>query len=131
MEPFIWRDAEVTYPDWSGTAQLDERKTNTETIDQRLGLSENEHVVGLDIGGGESHQSLHVIVAQWEAIKALKDGETDELEVTDYLVHDVDPFEFLRSITHMFELRMSIRIAQGKTIRVTKRSDIPEQSVQE
>lgn len=131
MEPFIWRDAEVTYPDWSGTAQLDERKTNTETIDQRLGLSENEHVVGLDIGGGENHQSLHVIVAQWEAIKALKDGETDELEVTDYLVHDVDPFEFLRSITHMFELRMSIRIAQGKTIRVTKRSDIPEQSVQE
>ncbi|WP_218220235.1 hypothetical protein [Nesterenkonia sp. Act20] len=127
MEPFIWRDAEVTYPDWSGTAQLDERKTNTETIDQRLGLGENEHVVGLDIGGGERHQSLHVIVAQWEAIKALKDGETDELEVTDYLVHDVDPFEFLRSITHGFELRMRTRVAQGKTIRVTDMGDIPQQ----
>lgn len=128
MEHQIWRDAEVTFPDWSGTAQLDEKKTNTETIDQRLGLDpDKEHVVGLDIGGGERVHNIRVVVAQWEAIEALKNGETDELPVTEYLVHDVDPYEFLKSITHRFELRMRKRVAQGKTIRVTELGDIPEQ----
>jgi hypothetical protein len=27
MESSIWGHASVTYPDWSGTAQLDQRKT--------------------------------------------------------------------------------------------------------
>jgi hypothetical protein len=57
-EGFIWGDASVTYADWVGTAQLDERMT-TPTIEDALGDQLRDWlVIGLDIGGGEhSHET--------------------------------------------------------------------------
>lgn len=37
----LWRDAEVTYPDWNGTAQLDQRMTPA-SLEQVVGLDRDE-----------------------------------------------------------------------------------------
>lgn len=48
---FLWGDAEVTYPDWNGTAQLDERMTGVH-LNDLVGLDSGEWmIIGLDIGG--------------------------------------------------------------------------------
>lgn len=41
-----------------------------------------------------------------------------EIEVTEFLVHDVDPLEILSQMTHMFELKMLIRGLSGDQVRV-------------
>lgn len=46
--------------------------------------------------------------------------------MTEILLHDVDPYEVLKSITHVFELRLRSRNVVGKTITVTAYGDIPE-----
>lgn len=132
-EGFIWRDAEVTYPDWKGTAQLDQRLT-APGIAEVVGLDPEEwFVVGFDMGGGEIEHDLHVIAVHRNdfpdgvSLQSVADANGGELPVTDFLIHDVDPYEVLRKITHIFELRMRVRAADEITIRVVAQSDVPEQ----
>jgi hypothetical protein len=137
MEPFIWGEAEVTYPDFKGTAQLDQKMTGTSGftlagIDQEKWL-----VIGLDIGGGEGEHSLRVVAIDRDIIP---DGQSNVLDylvekhghipVTEILLHDVDPYEALKSVTHVFELRLRSRNAVGRNIMVTAYGDIPAQTEQ-
>ncbi|WP_203135341.1 hypothetical protein [Microbacterium sp. JZ31] len=131
---FIWRDAEVTYPDWNGTAQLDEKMTG-KTPEHVVGLDPDEwSVIGFDIGGGETRHELHVIAVHREDMldggdvyPRIAEANGGEIPATEFLVHDVDPYEFLRAITHMFELRMRVRGTRDFPIRIVRQSDIPEQ----
>jgi hypothetical protein len=50
-----------------------------------------------------------------------------EIEVTEFLVHDVDPLEILSQMTHMFELKMLIRGLSGDQVRVKAGSDLPKE----
>lgn len=138
---FLWRDAEVTYPDWNGTAQLDERQTATEvggylTPEQRVGLDPDEWtIVGLDIGGGEHGHELRVVAVHRDLIPEggdvfpkVADANNGQIPATEFLIHDVDPYEFLRSIAHMFELRMRVQGTRDLPIRIVAQADVPEQS---
>lgn len=129
---FIWRDAEVTYPDWKGTAQLDQRIT-APGIAEVVGLDPKRwFVVGFDMGGGETRHDLHVIAVDRskvgdDSLSQIAEANGGEIPVTDFLIHDVDPYEVLRKITHVFELRMRVRAASDIPIRVVGLSDVPEQ----
>ena len=96
-----------------GNAQLDQRMT-TWTIEQMLGdRLDGWMVIGIDIGGGEHDHDLRVIAVPQDSLPegggvlpecASRNG--GEIPATSFLVHDFNPYEFLKAITHMFELRL-------------------------
>lgn len=135
MEPYVWREAAVSFPDFKGTAQLDEKKTGRSGFAMAGIDPEKWLVVGLDIGGGEGGQTANVVAIDMETVPDDLDNVFDYLlekhghvPVTDILLHDVDPYELLKSITHGFELRLRSRNLVGKTLMVTALGDIPEQN---
>lgn len=135
MEPYVWRDAEVSFPDFKGTAQLDKKLTGKSGFALAGVDPDKWHVVGLDIGGGEGAHSAHVIAIDMDSVPDDVDNIFDYLlekhghvPVTDILLHDVDPYELLKSITHGFELRLRTRNLAGKTLMVTALGDIPKQN---
>jgi hypothetical protein len=127
MDEEIWGDASVTYPDWKGTAQLDERATVPwEGLAGKVGLDREQwQVVGFSIGGGKSGYHLRVYATPREAWKTVKSEDEAAVEVTEFLVHDVDPLTILQQMTHMFELNMRLRALDGRTVHVMARSDLP------
>lgn len=135
MEPQVWREASLTYPDFVGTAELDHRMTGDSGF-KLAGIDEEKwHVIGFDIGGGELGHQVRVVAIEKESIPE-GDGniiarlmkEHGHLPVHELLLHDVDPYEFLKNISHQFELRMRASYTVDKDIVVTTLGDIPEQS---
>lgn len=132
-QPTYWRDAEVTYPDWVGTAQLDQRLTAA-GIEEVVGLNRDEWmVIGLELGGGEGSHDLHVIAVHRSVIPdgggvlpRIAAANGGVIPATDFLVHDVDPYLVLKAITHMFELRLRLSGSVGIPIRVDALADVPE-----
>jgi hypothetical protein len=83
--------------------------------------------VGFSIGGGEHGYTLRVVATPrdvWEKVKP-KDGA--EVEVTEFLVHDLDPLAILQQMTHVFELKMFIHGIDGRQVRVRALSDLPRE----
>lgn len=130
MDGFHWRGAEVTYPDWVGTAQLDQRITAA-ALEELVGLDRDEwHIIGFDIGGGETAHELRVVAVHasdipeggdvFPRIAAAHDGE---ILATEFLVHGVDPYAALKAITHMFELRMRVSGTRDLPIRIVAQDD--------
>lgn len=135
-EGYLWGAAQVTYPDWVGTAQLDEKLTEP-TIRDAIDLDQDEWVIiGLDIGGGEHSHSLRVVAVHrdliddggtsWAAVAAANNGE---IPATEFLIHDVDPYDVLKAITHVFEMRLRVAGIRDYRIRIMSQSDVPEQSM--
>ncbi|MEV5819387.1 hypothetical protein AB0L22_09440 [Micromonospora haikouensis] len=119
----------MTYPDWKGTAQLDERMTVPwEGLARKVGLNGDQwQIVGFSIGGGEHGYDLRVVAAPSDALaKAMADDDA-EIEVTEFLVHDVDPLAILQQMTHVFELKMRRRGIGGRQVRVRALSDLPSE----
>lgn len=129
---YIWGEASVTYPDMKGTAQLDEAMTKP-TIEHVVGLDpEQWNVIGLDIGGGELAHNLHVIAIPNDGVTPREEhAERGEVRATDFLIHDVDPYDVLRQITHVFDLRLRSRGYENVDIRVVAHGDVPEQEWQD
>lgn len=127
---FIWGDAQVTYPDFSGTAQLDKRMTG-KSVNEVVGLGDEWLVIGLDLGGGETRHELQVIAVHKDAMPSglagMAEASGGEIHATSFLVHDVDPYEVLRAITHQFELRLRVRGTLDYPIRIMSQADVPEQ----
>lgn len=134
VDSYTWGDASVTYPDWSGTAQLDQRITG-EGLHEIINLPKGWHVIGLDLGGGEHGHDLHVVAVrdelfdQFGDLPSIAQAHGGAVPAAEFLVHDVDPYEVLRRITHMFELRLRVRIIaeQRIPIEIHQLGDIPEQ----
>ena len=131
---FIWRAAEVTYPDWDGTAQLDERMTGAQ-LNELVGLDSDEWmIIGLDIGGGEHRHELRVVAVHsslvsdgGDVLPGIAGSNRGEIPATEFLIHDVDPYEVLQAISHMFEFRLRLRGARDLPIRIMSTADVPEQ----
>lgn len=134
MTDFIWEAARVTYPDWNGNAQLDQRMTAA-GLEELVGLDPDEWMIaGFDIGGGESGQFLRVVAVSRDVIPdggdvypRIAEANGGEIPATEFLIHDVDPYEILRKITHVFELRMRARGTRDIPIRVVAQGDVPPQ----
>jgi hypothetical protein len=125
----IWGEASVTYPDWKGTAQLDERMTVPwEGLARTVGLNHVQwQVVGFSIGGGEHGYNLRVYATPRDVWEKVAPDDGVEVEVTEFLVHDVDPLAILQRMTHMFELNMRIRSLDNRRVRVRALSDLPSE----
>jgi hypothetical protein len=137
QDGFLWRDAEVIYPDWVGTAQLDECMTG-KSLNEIIGLDRDEwFIIGMDMGGGETRHDLRVIALHrsvvpegGDVLPRIAEKNGGEVPATEFLVHDVDPYEVLRAVTHMFELRLILRGCRDFPIRIMSQSDVPEQFMQ-
>ncbi|WP_138758740.1 hypothetical protein [Modestobacter altitudinis] len=123
---FLWGEAEVTYPDWVGTAQLDKRMTGP-SLNDLVGLNHDDwFIIGLDIGGGEHSHALRVI-----AIPQGAETAEEEVVATEFLIHNKDPYEILQAMTHVFELRLRVSRFADRPIRIMSLSDVPEKFMQE
>ena len=123
----LWGEASVSFPDWKGTAQLDERITIPwEGLARTLGL-DHEHwqVVGFSIGGGENGYDLKLYATPADVWKKVAPDDDAEIEVTEFLVHDVDPLDILQRMTHVFELTMRSRGLGNRRVRIKALSDLP------
>ena len=84
-------------------------------------------MVGFSIGGGEHEYDLRVVATPRDVWEKVKPDDDAEIEVTEFLVHDVDPLAILRQMTHVFELRMRLRGLDDRQIRVRALSDLPSE----
>lgn len=134
MDEYLWDDATVTYPDWTGTAQLDRRIT-APSIGSVVGLDPGEWlVIGFEIGGGEHAHRLKVVAVRrsdvpegGDILPSIAEANGGEIPATEFLVHDVDPYAVLKAITHQFKLRMRARGTGDLPIRIVALGDVPEQ----
>ena len=130
---FIWRASEGTSSDWNGTAQLDHRRSAD--LARLAGLdSEKWMVVAFDIGGGENGHDLRVVAVDRDLIPEAADElrgiaaeHGGEIPATEFLVHDVEPYDVLQRITRRFELRMRARGTRDLPIRIVSQVHGPEQ----
>lgn len=133
---YLWEEASVTYPDWKGTLQLDQSMTQ-KGIEEVVGLDPDEWMVlGIDIGGGEHDHHLRVIAVSrsifpegGDVFPKIAESNGGEIPATEFLIHDVDPYEVLKKITHMLDIRLRPRrIADsGIPVRIVDQGDVPEQ----
>lgn len=123
----VWGPANVLFPDWKGSVQLDYRMTGPWDLYDAIGLDkENWVLVGLSIHSGEDgSRSMNVYATPYDAWHKEKKDATVDLEVTEFYVHDVDPFEILERMTHVFDLRMRLRYLEERRFVIRSRSDLP------
>lgn len=139
---YLWGDASVSYPDWQGTAQLDQRMTSA-GLEELVGLAPDEWtVVGIDIGGGEYGLHPLEVVAVHRDIpaegrrsdeslfEAMARANGGELPATHFRVHEADAFDVLLKIMHVFDFRLRSRGVVGVPVRIMSQADIPEMFMQ-
>jgi hypothetical protein len=126
VDPYEWGPASVTFPDWSGTAQIDEKMTGDVDVYSLTGVDPEEWVIiGLDFGGGESGLHLpHVIAVRTSDLGDKHIYELPEIKAVDIQINNgVDPFELLKAIIHVMEMRFRVRSVVGTTITITELLD--------
>lgn len=130
----LWPDAHVGFPDWSGSAQLDQRRTGPDAnLEKLIGLDPDEWmIVGINVNGGErksGRHHLHVVAVRLTDLPSgtVDDANVAEIPVTDFLVHDIDPYDILRTMIHQFDLRLRHRGWGELPLRVVAFGDVPAQ----
>ncbi|CAM5737143.1 hypothetical protein MAUB1S_01796 [Mycolicibacterium aubagnense] len=129
MDPYEWTHAEVGYPDWIGTAQLDEKMTGPTDIYDYTGIDREEwQIIGLDFGGGETGMhDPHVIAVRTSELAGRHVAEMPTINAADIQVHGLDPFELLKKMAHLLDMRFRTRATEGATITITELLDSPPQ----
>lgn len=130
MDEYEWGHAEVSHPDWTGTAQLDQKMTGNVNVYSLTGIDHEEwQIIGLDFGGGETGMhNLHVIAVPRSEWGDSPPPDLSEVRAADIQIHNgIDPFELLRQITHMLDVRFRIRAVKDSTITITELLDEPPQ----
>jgi hypothetical protein len=128
VSEYEWGEASVSYPDWSGTVQIDQKMTGEVDVYSLTGVDENEWVIiGLDFGGGESGMHAPEVIAvpktEWKEAKG-----ASRLNAASIRIHNgVDPFDLLRQIIHVMDMRLRIRSVTDATIVITEQLDEPPQ----
>ncbi|WP_423488472.1 hypothetical protein [Mycobacteroides sp. PCS013] len=129
MDEYTWGDAVVTYPDWIGTAQIDQKMAESGSVYQLTGLDPAEWlIVGLDFGGGESGMhNPHVIAVRRSDLGERHISDVSDVKAADIQIHGVDPFDLLRQMSHLLDMRFRIRSVKDATITITELLDEPPQ----
>jgi len=128
-EGYLWGNAEVTHPGWSGNAQLDQRG-----FEEAVGLDPKVWLaIGLHVGGGEHTHNLRVVAVQRDLVPEGGDGLPEiaaanggEIPATEFKIHDLDPYTVLKAVAHMFAMRLTLQRAAEWPIRIMSLSDVPE-----
>jgi hypothetical protein len=129
IDEYEWGHASVSFPDWIGTAQLDEKMTGRVGIYELAGIdSEEFQIIGLDFGGGESGMhDPHVIAVRKSELGERHISDVSDVRAVDIQIHDVDPFDLLRQMIHLLDMRFRIRSVKDATITITEVLDQPPQ----
>lgn len=129
VDEYEWGHAKVTYPDWVGTAQLDQKLTGPVDIYDLTGVDRDEWlIIGLDFGGGETGMHTpHVIAVRQSELAERPIYDMTDIQAADIQIHDVEPFELLQRITHLLDMRFRIRAVRDATITITELLDVPPQ----
>lgn len=129
VDPYEWGNARVTYPDWKGTFQIDERLTGTDSIYSLTGVDADEWlIVGLDWGAGErGPHELHVITVPRGTDIETEVQTRGHLPVTDLMIHDSDPFAVLQRMIHSADFRARVRGLENTKMEVHALGDVPDQ----
>ncbi|OBB95934.1 hypothetical protein A5782_05685 [Mycobacterium sp. 852002-40037_SCH5390672] len=130
VDEYEWGPAEVGFPDWSGTAQLDQKITGTENVYSLTGIdSEKWQIIGLDFGAGESGpHNVHIIAVPRSEWGQSPPSDLSHVRAADIQIHNgIDPFHLLRQITHVLDMRFRIRAVKDSTITINERLDEPPQ----
>lgn len=124
---YEWGHATVTYPDWVGTLQLDQKLTGPVDIYDLTGVDRDEWlIIGLDFGGGETGMHTpHVIAVRKSELAERPIYETSNIRAADIQIHGVEPFELLQRITHLLDMRLRVRSVRDATITITELLDVP------
>jgi len=130
---FIWRTPALFTPDWTGTAQLTQQRSVD--LARLAGLDSEEWlIVGFDIRDSEDGHDLRVVAVHRDlmpeaadVLPRIAEEHGGEVPATAFLVHDVEPFEVLRTLTRRFELQMRVRGSRDIPIRITAEVEGPEQ----
>jgi hypothetical protein len=130
---FIWRVPQFSAPDWTGVAHLAQQRTAD--LAQLAGLDSEEWlVVGFDIRSGDQGHDLRVVAVHRDLLPEAADvlpkiaeEHGGEIPATEFLVHDVEPYELLQTISRSFELQMRARGTRDLPIRITAQVEGPEQ----
>lgn len=129
MTDYEWGPAKVTYPDWQGTFQIDEKLTGYDSIYTLTGIDPNLWwIVGFDWGAGESgvHEPHAIVVPAHTDIEA-EVAEHGYLPATDLLLHEVDAYSLFLRTVHVSEFRVRSRAIVGTPVRIVRLGDVPEQ----
>lgn len=120
---YEWSGASVSFPDWKGTFQIDQRLTRPYDLYKSAGVDPAQWtIIGFDWGAGETGvHTMHAIV-----VPKGTDLTGDEIQATDLALHYVDPFKFILEMVHSADFRMRSRELERKTIRITALGDVPE-----
>lgn len=126
---YDWGHATVAYPDWVGTAQLDQKLTGPVDIYDLTAVDRDEWlIIGLDFGGGETGMHTpHVIAVRKSELAEQHIYEMPNIRAADIQIHGVEPFELLQRITHLLDMRFRIRSVRDATITITELLDVPPQ----
>lgn len=129
MDEYEWGDASVSFPDWIGTAQLDQKMTGPVGVYELTGINPDEWlIVGLDFGGGESGMhNPHVIAVRKSELDERHISDVFDVRAADIQIHGVDAFDLLRQMTHVLDMRFRIRAVKDATITITELLDEPPQ----
>jgi hypothetical protein len=130
VDEYVWGDASVSFPDWIGTAQLDQKMTGQVGVYELTGIDPEEwQIVGLDLGGGESGMhSVHVIAVPRSEWGQSPPSDLSEVRAVDIQIHNgIDPFDLLRQMTHQLDMRFRLRATKDATITITDLLDEPPQ----
>lgn len=129
MDEYEWGYAKVTYPDWVGTAQLDQKLTGPVDIYDLTGVDRDEWlIIGLDFGGGETGMHApHVIAVRQSELAERPIYDMADIRAADIQIHHLEPFELLQRITHLLDMRFRIRSVRDATITITELLDVPAQ----
>jgi hypothetical protein len=130
MDEYEWGDASVGFPDWIGTAQLDQKMTGNVDVYSLTGIDSEEWlIVGLDFGGGDSGwHNPHVIAVRKSELGERHISEVSDVRAANIKIHSVDdPFELLRQMTHLLDMRFRINSTKNATITITEHLDEPPQ----
>jgi hypothetical protein len=88
-------------------------------------------IIGIDFGGGGTGMhNLHVIaVPRSEWGDEGPPSNLSDVRAVDIQIHNgIDPFELLRQITHVLDVRFRIRAVKDSTITITELLDEPPQN---
>jgi hypothetical protein len=130
MDEYEWGHASVSFPDWVGTAQLDQKMTGRADVYSLTGVDHDEwQIIGLDFGAGETGWHTPQVIA----VRRSEWGEGPPSDLSGvratkiYIHNGVDPFELLQQMTHLLDMRFRIRAVKDSTITITEHLDQPPQ----
>ncbi len=117
---------------WNGVARLELRQTEL-SLEESVGLTPADwKIVGMDLGGGECDHGLRVMAVHRSdipqgdsALDKLAETNGGSIPVTEFLIHDVKPYDFLVSITKTFGLHLRVDEFATLPLRVVTHADSP------